>query len=68
MREGIEMDDVVKEGAKVLGSALAVAFGKGLAALIESGDLDAAYATMVEHLSDARLAAKNFPDGKFIPG
>lgn len=61
------MEDAIKEGAKVLGSALAVAFGKGLASLIETGDIDAAYATAIEHLSDERLSKKQFPDGRFVP-
>lgn len=44
-----------------------IALAQGLAALVESQDLDQAYATTIEKLSDVRLQRKNFPDGKYVP-
>lgn len=44
-----------------------IALGEGLAALVESQDLDQAYAVTIEKLSDQRLQKKSFPDGKYVP-
>lgn len=55
------------ELAKTLGAAVAEALGEGIAAAIEQESLDAGYARMLERLSDRRLAAKAFPDGRYVP-
>jgi hypothetical protein len=53
--------------AKTFAADMALALGEGIASLIESGELDEAYARALEKLSDARLARKRFPDGRYVP-
>jgi hypothetical protein len=55
------------EIARALGAAAADALGEGIAAAIEQGSLDAGYARMLERLSDKRLGAKDYPDGRYVP-
>lgn len=55
--------DIAKELAKDAIEALA----KGFAAAIDSGHISEGYAAMAEHLSDKALAARDFPDGKYVP-
>ena len=57
----------IAEMLKALAADVAVALGEGLAALVESQDLDAAYAKTIETLSDQRLARRQYPDGKYVP-
>lgn len=56
-----------KELAKTLGEAMALALGEGLAEGIATGKVDDAFAKMIESLSDQRLGAKTFPDGRYVP-
>jgi hypothetical protein len=43
------------------------AFGPSIIAAIESQSVDAGVARMIEKLSDMHLAAKQFPDGRYVP-
>lgn len=53
--------------AKALGEAAISALAAGTIAGIQAESLDAGYARMIERLSDLRLAAKDFPDGRYVP-
>ena len=55
------------EIARALGAAAAIPSPSASAAAIEQGSLDAGYARMLERLSDKRLGAKDYPDGRYVP-
>lgn len=56
-----------EEIAKALGEAAVTALAAGTVEALKRENLDAGYARMIESLSDARLAAKDFPDGRYVP-